>query len=354
MDFGIFHLMGRRQREKTAAQVFAEVAEETRVADELGYGIVWFAEHHFSNYSICASPLMMVAHCAAATKRIRLGTAVVVLPLYNPVRLVAEIATADALSGGRLALGIGSGYQPYEFERFGVDLAQNMAMTEEFLDIVALGLGEDFFSYEGRHYRIPRTHIEARPVQKPLPIWVAGHTDHVFRMAARRGLRPLSSGRTGPIAELVEQRRVAEEAWRAEGLDPERMPLAMSRFCCITESRDEALRFAENARYQTRLASNLRRREEVMEGTMLMDRPFPGEPPLERILDNLPIGDAEHVAERLAAEIRAVRPAHLCFNFHVGDVPHRAALRSMELFMSEVRPRLERALGPLDRIGAAA
>jgi alkanesulfonate monooxygenase SsuD/methylene tetrahydromethanopterin reductase-like flavin-dependent oxidoreductase (luciferase family) len=172
-------------------------------------------------------------------------------------------------------------------------------------------------------------------------------------MAARRGLRPLSSGRTGPIAELVEQRRVAEAAWRAEGLDPERVPLAMSRFCCITESRDEALRFAENARYQTRLASNLRRREEVMEGTMLADRPFPDEPPLERILENLPIGDAEHVAERLAAEIRAARPSHLCFNFHVGDVPHRTALRSMERFMSEVRPRLERALGPLDQIGPA-
>jgi alkanesulfonate monooxygenase SsuD/methylene tetrahydromethanopterin reductase-like flavin-dependent oxidoreductase (luciferase family) len=63
-----------------------------------------------------------VAHCAPITKQIRLGTAVVVLPLYNPARLVAEIATSDALSNGRLMLGIGAGYQPYEFERFGVDI----------------------------------------------------------------------------------------------------------------------------------------------------------------------------------------------------------------------------------------
>ncbi len=102
MEFGIFNLMGSRDPAKPTAEVFAEVAEQTRVADEFGYAIAWFAEHHFSNYCLCASPLMLVAHCASITKKIRLGTAVVVLPLYNPARLAAEIATADALSNGRL------------------------------------------------------------------------------------------------------------------------------------------------------------------------------------------------------------------------------------------------------------
>src|SRR5262249_10937951 len=128
MDFGIFNLMGSREADKPTAQVFGEVAEQTKRADELGYTIAWFAEHHFSNYCLCASPLMMVAHCAPITSRIRLGTAVVVLPLYNPARLAAEIATADALSNGRLMLGIGAGYQPYEFERFGIDIARNLEM----------------------------------------------------------------------------------------------------------------------------------------------------------------------------------------------------------------------------------
>ena len=112
MEFGIFNLMGAREIEKTAAQVFAEVAEQTRLADQLGYKTAWFAEHHFSNYCLCASPLMMVAHCASITKSIRLGTAVVVLPLYNPARLAAEIATADALSNGRLMLGIAPDTSP--------------------------------------------------------------------------------------------------------------------------------------------------------------------------------------------------------------------------------------------------
>src|SRR5260370_11844022 len=93
MEFGIFNLMGSRDPEKPTAEIFAEVAEQTRLADQLGYSIAWFAEHHFSNYCLCASPLMMVAHCAPITKEIRLGTPVVVLPLYNPPRPPAETPT---------------------------------------------------------------------------------------------------------------------------------------------------------------------------------------------------------------------------------------------------------------------
>src|SRR5438094_6846277 len=226
---------------------------------------------------------MMVAHCASITKRIRLGTAVVVLPLYNPARLLAEIATADALSNGRLMLGIGSGYQPYEFDRFGVDIKANLEMTEEFCDILDRALSQDFFSYEGKHYRMPETHIPARALQQPVPIWVAGHTEHMFRMAARRGYRALSSGRIGGVAVLTEQRRIIEEAYRAEGVPVERAFITVNRFAHITDSQEEGRRFAENARYQSRLASSLRRREEVMQGTMLVDRPFPDEPPLEKI-----------------------------------------------------------------------
>lgn len=344
MEFGIFNLMGAREKEKPAAQVFAEVAEQTRLADELGYHTAWFAEHHFSNYCLCASPLMMVAHCASITKKIRLGTAVLVLPLYNPARLAAEIATADALSNGRLSLGIGAGYQPYEFDRFGVDLKQNLEMTEEFAEILDLALNRDFFSYSGKHYQLSETHIPARAVQKPVPIYVAGHTQAMFRAAARRGYRVLSSGRVGGAALLAEQYADIVAAFEAEGAPLSRAHVTVNRFCHITDSKEEGLRFAENARYQSRLASSLRRREEVMEGTQLVDRPFPDEPPIEQIRDNLLIGDVDNVAEKLVAEIRATRPVHICFSFKVGATPHKAAMRSMELMIGEVKPRVERAL----------
>jgi alkanesulfonate monooxygenase SsuD/methylene tetrahydromethanopterin reductase-like flavin-dependent oxidoreductase (luciferase family) len=347
MDFGIFNLMGSREAGKPTAQVFGEVAEQVRRADELGYTIAWFAEHHFSNYCLCASPLMMVAHCASITRRIRLGTAVVVLPLYNPARLAAEIATADALSNGRLMLGIGAGYQPYEFERFGVDIARNLEMTDEFCDILDLAFSREFFSYHGKHYQMPDTHIPARPVQNPLPIYVAGHTQAMFRAAARHGYRVLTSGRVGGTTLLAEQYADIAAAFAAENKPLSRAHITVNRFAHITDRREEGMRFAENARYQSRLASSLRRRQEVMKGTVLVDVPFPDEPPLETIYDNLLIGDVETVAEKLVAEIHATRPVHVCFSFKVGDTPHAAAMRSMELMMGEVKPRVDKALAPL-------
>jgi len=344
MEFGIFNLMGAREADKPAAKVFTEVTEQTRRADELGYAIAWFAEHHFSNYCLCASPLMMVSHCASITRNIKLGTAVVVVPLYNPARLAAEIATADALSNGRLMLGIGAGYQPYEFERFGVDLKQNLEMTNEFADILDLAFSRDFFSYQGKHYKMPETHIPVRPVQKPIPIYVAGHTETMFRAAARHGYRALTSGRTGGVSLLEEQYADIVRAYAAENVPLANAHITLNRFAHITTSRDEGMRFAENARYQTRLASSLRRRQEVMNGKQLVDVPFPDEPSIETIYQNLLIGDVDTVAEKLTAEIKAAKPVHVCFSFKVGSTPHAAAMRSMELMMTEVKPKVEKAL----------
>jgi hypothetical protein len=126
--------------------------------------------------------------------------------------------------------------------------------------------------------------------------------------------------------------------WRTRTL------LSIASPTSLTAKKD-ALRFAENARYQSRLASSLRRRQEAMHGTVLVDKPFPDEPPLEQIYNDLLIGDVETVAEKLVAEIRATHPVHVCFSFKVGATPHKAAMRSMELMMTEVKPRVERAVG---------
>jgi len=89
-----------------------------------------------------------------------------------------------------------------------------------------------------------------------------------------------------------------------------------------------------------------------MQGTVLVDKPFPDEPPLEQIHNDLLIGDVETVAEKLVGEIRATHPAHMCFSFKVGATPHKAAMRSMELMMNEVRPLVARALGEPARAAA--
>ena len=105
MDLGIFNLMQQRGADVTSSELVDDAIRHTRIAESLGFGRAWFAEHHFSSYSLCPSPLMMVAHAAAMTERIRLGTAVIVAPLHTPARLLGEIGLADSLSGGRLDLG---------------------------------------------------------------------------------------------------------------------------------------------------------------------------------------------------------------------------------------------------------
>lgn len=143
--------------------------EQTQLANDIGFGGAWFAEHHFSNYGLCASPLVMISHCAAVTRKIRLGTGIVVAPLYQPARLIAEVAMVDQLSDGRLNLGIGSGYQHFEFERFGVSLPTSKDRTMEILDMLEMGLKQPKFSYDGAYYQQPVSAISQRAVQQPGP-----------------------------------------------------------------------------------------------------------------------------------------------------------------------------------------
>jgi alkanesulfonate monooxygenase SsuD/methylene tetrahydromethanopterin reductase-like flavin-dependent oxidoreductase (luciferase family) len=155
----------------------------------------------------------------------------------------------------------------------------------------------------------------------------------------------LSSGRVGGAAMLAEQYADIVAAFAAENAPLSRAHITINRFAHITGSRDEGMRFAENARYQTRLASSLRRRQEVMKGTVLVDVPFPDEPPLDTIHDNLLIGDVDTVAEKLVTEVRATRPVQVCFSFKVGKTPHKAAMRSMELMIGDVKAKVEKGLG---------
>ena len=350
MQFGVFSLMGYREPGTPTTRILEEAVEQTRLADALGYDVAWFAEHHFSNYCVCPSPLMMVAHCAATTQRIRLGTAVVVVPLYAPARLLAEIGMADAISAGRLILGIGSGYQPYEFDRFEVDLSQSKSMTEEFMDMYDLAFTQETFSFDGEHYKLPDTHISARPANSKPEVWIAGDNPIIHRMAARRGYVPMVTGRFNGPDYLRSMRETIEASWVAEGLDTSQIPLGIQRFMCVVNTRKEAIDYADNARHQMRHAANLRRREEVMDGAMLVETPTANEPPIEEIVDNLLIGDCETIAEKLVAEINAGNPSHMMFHFQVGSSGHHKALESMEKFQSDIKPMVEKELGPLDQL----
>jgi alkanesulfonate monooxygenase SsuD/methylene tetrahydromethanopterin reductase-like flavin-dependent oxidoreductase (luciferase family) len=145
-------------------------------------------------------------------------------------------------------------------------------------------------------------------------------------------------------------RQTIEESWVAEGLDPGQMPLGIQRFMCVVDSHQEALEYLDNARHQARLASNLRRREEVMDGSMLIEQPAHNEPTIEELAENLLVGDCETIAERLCDEIRAARPSHMMFHFQVGASSFKKAMTSIEKFQTHIRPMVEKELGSLSEL----
>jgi len=347
MDFGIFNVLQQRHRDTASTDILDEALTHTQIAEQLGFSRAWFAEHHFSNYSICPSPLMFAAYAAGRTEKIRLGTAVIVPPLYMPARLIGEIAMVDSFTGGRLDLGVGSGYQHYEFERFGVALDDCKAMTHEMLDMIELGLANPSFEYAGRFYTQPKTAINVRPVQQPFPpIWNASKDVDSVRRAARKGYSQFFSSRFASLEELIPVRRYMDDAFREEGRDPDTMRLGLLSYCCVSDDKRVIADYVENARYQQRISRSLReRRETLSEDYWVEEKPFDPEPTLEEAAGHILAGDVETVTERALAIIRAVRPAHIVFYFKVGAVAHETAVRSMELWAGEVMPRIEKAMG---------
>ena len=357
MQFGIFNVMQQRNREKPSHQILMEAVEQTKVAEELGFSTNWYAEHHFSNYSLCPSPLLMAAHCAGATSRIRLGTAVVVPPLYTPARLLAEIAMVDSLSNGRLELGIGNGYQTYEFERFGVDLDNNKAMTMEMVDMIERGLTQDTFSYQGTHYQQPETAINVRPLQTPHPpIWFASNDPMFVTRAARSGYTIFTSGVLGSDNRLARTRAHMDGILREDGQDPASLKVAILRFAFVSDDKKEVEHYVDCARYQQRLAISLRNREEsVVDGYMIEEKPYDEELPFERLVQNVPAGSVEKCAASMVDVIRRVKPVHIAIQPQLGDITHKQSLKSMERWATEVIPAIEKELGqPLSEVNTPA
>jgi alkanesulfonate monooxygenase SsuD/methylene tetrahydromethanopterin reductase-like flavin-dependent oxidoreductase (luciferase family) len=353
MDFGVFNLLQHRDRTKSPHEVIAEALEHVRLAEELGFSRVWFAEHHFSNYSLCPSPLILCTQAAAMTTRIRVGSAVLILPLHLPARVIAEIALVDALSGGRLDVGVGSGYQTYEFERLGADMARNKVVFNEMLDMIDLGLRQPTFGYEGEHFEQLQTAINTRPAQLPRPpIWIAGADPNSHRRCARDGYVPFISGGIESPDRIRRMRDQVEQCYQQEGKDPAAIPLGVLRFLCVSDDPAVIAHYVDCARFQKRIAMSLRHRRETMVDDYMVDEvPFPDEPSLDQVADNIVVGAAEAVAERLCREIDLYGPRHMSIYFAVGDLPSAAAMNSMEQFASKVVPMIETHFGkPLSEI----
>lgn len=256
MEFGIlFTSHPHKDNEPYPHQgVHARVTDEILAADRLGFDYAWLAEHHFSTeYGIMPDVWVYAAYLAALTKRIKLGMAVVTLPLANPVRVAENAAFVDILSGGRVALGLGSGYRKYEFDGFGLDFDARRDMQDEALAIILDLLRTGRTQRRGRFFTAQVDgdyELLPQPLQKPHPpLFLAGGTDRSIGAAGRLGFGLMLSTLTpfdGLAAQVVHYRRNLEAAPAAARTNPGFGQVDIARWVYVAETDAQARKDSED------------------------------------------------------------------------------------------------------------
>lgn len=210
MKFSSFHLFHQHDG-WSEREVYDYNLAVVEYLEEMGFDGVWLAEHHFRDYGLVNNIPSMLAYIAGRTSKIRLGTGVYILPLHNPIQIAEEMAQLDLVSNGRVDFGAGRGYQSLEFSRFGVDLSESRGRFEEALDIITRLWTENDVTYEGKFYRCEGITLKPKPVQRPIPAYVASTSPETIKYCAPRGLPILGDG-----AATWGGLKRAAEGWKAE------------------------------------------------------------------------------------------------------------------------------------------
>jgi alkanesulfonate monooxygenase SsuD/methylene tetrahydromethanopterin reductase-like flavin-dependent oxidoreductase (luciferase family) len=216
---------------------YAEQTELVAFVEELGFDEAWIAEHHFNPAASSASPFPILAHLAARTSRIRLGSAAVLLPFHDPITVAEDVATTDILSDGRFDFGIAKGGPfPVQNKHFGVKAGDARTMTLEALSLIQKLLYENgAVSFEGVFFKVDGVELVPKPLQRPVPTFIATSTADAVRLAAGHGYGIMAAP-PFPLARIRDSARLYRET--APGADPR---LVMIRFLHLAPTREQAI-----------------------------------------------------------------------------------------------------------------
>jgi natural product biosynthesis luciferase-like monooxygenase protein len=327
-------------------ELYSHWVEQIDAAENLGFDSLWITEHHFRYFGgMMPSPAVILAAAAQRTKKMRLGAAVSILPMHNPLRIAEEFAMVDLLSSGRLNFGAGRGMHPLEYAVFGYDWGNAQSRLPEALDIVMKAWTGGEFEWHGEHYHFPTLNVLPKPLQKPHPpIYVTANRDpESFAMIARRGhhLMTLPWIATNELqGPRVEQYRQALAA--AGHASPEKEVFVMYP---IYVGADDAQARAEVIEHWHRW------RGFALEALGLLS---PSDENYHRVFNHLSydmmardsrgvFGGPETCARILRRIIEVVGVTHIGLTFHFGGLSQDKVLNSMERFARQVRPALTNA-----------
>lgn len=319
------------------ARRLRNLVEEIELADQVGLDVFGVGEHHRPDYAV-SSPAVALA--AARTKDIRLTSAVTVLSSDDPVRVFQDFATLDLLSGGRAEIMAGRGSFIESFPLFGYDLGDYDELFAEKLDLLLKLRESECVTWSGGH-RPPLDDVGVypRPVQDPLPVWIAvGGTPQSVVRAAMLGL-PLAIAiiggqpeRFAPLARLYR-----DAAAKGAGYDPARLPISINSHAYVADTSQRAgdEYFPAYAAMMTRIGRE--------RGWPPMSRAQfeAGRSPRGALL----VGSPEEVAEKILFEYELFENQRFMAQISVGAMPHEKVMRAIELFGTEVAPAVRKALG---------
>lgn len=306
-------------------------------AERLGFTEVWLTEHHFNRFSVSASIFALLAYLAGMTSTIRLGTAAVLLPMHDILQVAEDAATVDALSNGRLMLGVARGGPfPAQFQNFGVSPEESRERMLEALPLLERLLTEEVVNFDGRWHHYNKVSVYPRPVQSPMPIWLASLSAEGIALAAANGY-----GLMGPSPAPIEKLQSVLTDYRAQAGTKER-PFVLSRFFFCHRERSTAI--AQAIPFVRDFAQNMGAALKQNTATLPNgEKPTPfgvGEEALieERILANSIIGNIDDCAEQIRALAIALGSHTLILKPAAYDPA--ANREALTLFAEQVRPLL--------------
>lgn len=342
MKFGIgyYSLQSPPHNPVSHQQLYAEMLEQIGVAEELGFESAWLTEHHFLSDGYCPSLLVTAAAIAARTRKICIGTGVLLLPLHNPIRVAEDAAVVDIISGGRLILGLGLGYRQEEFGGFGVSLRDRKGRMDEGIEVLQKSWRDEPFNFQGKHFQYGDLNVTPKPVQKPIPVWIGAYQEPAIRRVACLGV-PLYLASVGTIPFLQREIALFHNALRDFGRNPQGIEQPLVRDVYVTpKGREKGWR--EIKEHVTYIYKGYTEWGSMVdgEGNPITD---PNDPKLEGVAKEQGVfGTPEECIETIKNFQQSLPSLnHLVCRFKFPGLDYKQSVKSMKIFAEKVMPHIK-------------